>query len=199
MLRAGRASCRIRTRRPLLPSAVSFQPDGEVLAGRARGSQRASADTIFPSRFMGLGAEHATDEAPPLSFPGGKPGRSRPFPDHPVLSHRRTVTRPKYRLHPPRLNAGSAAREPVSQAVITFPVLHDPSPGTKARRLGGSSPTPRHEPTAAALAYDRQADEGGSSSTTSVADVRHLDPETAAAFPRCSRPRGPRPRRRRLR
>jgi molecular chaperone DnaK len=150
----------------LLPSAVAFQPDGDVVVGgRARelaGEQ--PLDTILSvKRFMGLGAEHASaDDRRRYRLVEGQAGPIR------FEVGGRRVTPPEvsaYVLRELKRWAETALDEPITQAVITVPAYFNDSQrqATKdAGRLAGLEVLRLvNEPTAAALAYglDKQ-DEG---------------------------------------
>ena len=150
----------------LLPSAVAFLPEGRVVVGAAARALAAEHpfDTILSvKRFMGLGAEHVTDE---------DRRRYRIVPDAkgPVrfAVGGRELTPPEisaYILRELRRWAEAALGEPVGQAVITVPAYFNDSQrqATKdAGRLAGLEVLRLvNEPTAASLAYglDKQ-DEG---------------------------------------
>jgi Fe-S protein assembly chaperone HscA len=150
----------------LLPSAVAFQPDGDVVVGaraRALAGERPLDTILSVKRFMGLGAEHASEDdrrryrlvegqAGPIRFEVGG----------------RRVTPPEvsaYVLRELKRWAETALGEAVTQAVITVPAYFNDSQrqATKdAGRLAGLEVLRLvNEPTAAALAYglDKQ-DEG---------------------------------------
>lgn len=142
----------------LLPSAVSFLPDGEVVIGRRARELAAERpfDTILSvKRFMGLGPEHATDDdRRRYRFADAGGGVVR------FSAGGRTVTPPEvsaYVLRELRRRAEAVLGEPVPQAVITVPAYFNDSQrqATKdAGRLAGLDVLRLvNEPTAASLAY----------------------------------------------
>jgi Fe-S protein assembly chaperone HscA len=142
----------------LLPSAVAFLDDGEVIVGRRARELAAERplDTILSvKRFMGLGLEHvsADDRARYRFVPGGE-GAVR------FVVAGRQVTPPEVSAHvlrELRRRAEVALGEPVTQAVITVPAYFNDSQrqATKdAGRLAGLEVLRLvNEPTAASLAY----------------------------------------------
>jgi len=142
----------------LLPSAVSFGPDGEVIVGR-RARVLAAArplDTILSvKRFMGLGLEHVSaEDHRRYRFAPGKQGALR------FAVEGREVTAPEVSacvLRELRRWAEAALGETVTQAVITVPAYFNDSQrqATKdAGRLAGLEVLRLvSEPTAASLAY----------------------------------------------
>jgi Fe-S protein assembly chaperone HscA len=142
----------------LLPSAVAFLPDGEVVVG-ARARELAGErplDTILSvKRFMGLGLEHVSDEDRRryrFAEDGGGVVRFR--------AGGREVTPPEvsaWILRELKRWAETALGEPVAQAVVTVPAYFNDSQrqATKdAGRLAGLEVLRLvNEPTAAALAY----------------------------------------------
>ena len=142
----------------LLPSAVTFLPDGEVVIGR-RARQLAAErpfDTILSvKRFMGLGPEHATDDdRKRYRFADAGGGIVR------FSAGGRSVTPPEVSAHVLRelkRRAEAVLGEPVPQAVITVPAYFNDSQrqATKdAGRLAGLEVLRLvNEPTAASLAY----------------------------------------------
>jgi len=142
----------------LLPSAVTFLPNGEVVVGmRARelAGERPFDTILSVKRFMGLGPEHSTDEdRRRYRFDEAKGGVVR------FLAGGRSVTPPEVSAHVLRELRGraeAALGEPVTQAVITVPAYFNDSQrqATKdAGRLAGLEVLRLvNEPTAAALAY----------------------------------------------
>jgi Fe-S protein assembly chaperone HscA len=154
----------------LLPSAVAFQPEGEVVVGRrARDlAGERPLDTILSvKRFMGLGAEHATEEdRRRYRLAEGHAGQIAGPIRFDVAGRR--VTPPEvsaYVLRELKRWAETALGEPVTQAVITVPAYFNDSQrqATKdAGRLAGLEVLRLvNEPTAAALAYGLdKGDEG---------------------------------------
>ena len=152
----------------LLPSAVAFLPDGEVVVGRrarALAGERPLDTILSVKRFMGLGDEHATGEDRRRYRLAGSPSGAGPIR---FDVGGRTVTPPEvsaYVLRELKRWAEAALGEPVTQAVITVPAYFNDSQrqATKdAGRLSGLEVLRLvNEPTAAALAYglDKQ-DEG---------------------------------------
>jgi len=149
----------------LLPSAVAFLPDGEVVVGeRAKQlvSERPLDTIVSVKRFMGLGVEHVSDEdRRRYRFAEGA-GVIR------LAAGGREVTPPQVSAHVLRELkrwAEVALREPVKHAVITVPAYFNDSQRQATRdagRLAGLEVLRLvNEPTAAALAYglDKQ-DEG---------------------------------------
>lgn len=151
----------------LLPSAVAFGTDGEVLVGRA--ARAAAAERPFDAilsakRFMGLGYEHVTDEdrrryrfAPP------RPGQGIVR----FVAGGREVTPPEvsaYVLRELKRWAEADLGESVTRAVVTVPAYFNDSQRQATRdaaRLAGLEVLRLvNEPTAAALAYglDRRAE-----------------------------------------
>ena len=151
----------------LLPSAVAFLADGEVLVGRA--AKAAAAEHPFEvilsaKRFMGLGYEHVSAEdrrryrfAPPR--PGQGIVRFAPG--------GRALTPPEisaYVLRELKRWAEADQGEPVTRAVVTVPAYFNDSQRQATRdagRLAGLEVLRLvNEPTAASLAYglDRRAD-----------------------------------------
>jgi Fe-S protein assembly chaperone HscA len=142
----------------LLPSAVTFLPDGEVVVGTRAREMAAEHpfDTILSvKRFMGLGPEHVTDEdRRRYRFDEGQGGIVR------FRAGGRTVTPPEVSAHvlrELRRRAEAVLGEPVPQAVITVPAYFNDSQrqATKdAGRLAGLEVLRLvNEPTAASLAY----------------------------------------------
>ena len=153
----------------LLPSAVAFLPDGEVVIGQRAKELAAERpfDTILSvKRFMGLGVEHVSaEDRRRYRFADTRPG------DTEVIRFtvaERTVTPPEVSAHvlrELRRWAETALGEPVTQAVITVPAYFNDSQRQATRdagRLAGLEVLRLvNEPTAASLAYglDKQ-DEG---------------------------------------
>jgi Fe-S protein assembly chaperone HscA len=142
----------------LLPSAVTFLPDGEVVVGtRARelAGERPFDTILSVKRFMGLGPEHVSDEdRRRYRFDEARGGVVR------FLAGGRSVTPPEVSAHvlrELRRRAEAALGEPVTQAVITVPAYFNDSQrqATKdAGRLAGLEVLRLvNEPTAASLAY----------------------------------------------
>jgi len=157
----------------LLPSAVSFLPDGEVVVGeRARqlAAERPLDTILSVKRFMGLGPEHVTDEdRRRYRFAEGTSGVVR------FLAGGRERTAPEvsaYVLRELRRWAERALDEPVSKAVVTVPAYFNDSQrqATKdAGRLAGLEILRLvNEPTAAALAYGLDK---GAEGTVAVYDL----------------------------
>jgi Fe-S protein assembly chaperone HscA len=147
----------------LLPSAVAFLDDGEVIVGRRARELAAERplDTILSvKRFMGLGLEHVSaDDRARYRFVPGSEGVVR------FVVAGRQVTPPEvsaYVLRELKRRAEAALGEAVTQAVITVPAYFNDSQrqATKdAGRLAGLEVLRLvNEPTAASLAYglDRQ-------------------------------------------
>ena len=152
----------------LLPSAVAFLPEGEVVVGRE--ARKLVADLPFDTvlsvkRFMGLGSEHVTEEdrrryrfADPtddgriLRIVAGGAARTPPE----IAA---------YVLRELKRWAEAALGEPVERAVVTVPAYFNDSQRQATRaagRLAGLDVLRLvNEPTAASLAYglDR-GDEG---------------------------------------
>jgi molecular chaperone DnaK len=150
----------------LLPSAVTFLPDGEVVVGRRARALAAQhpLDTILSvKRFMGLGVEHLSDEdRRRYRFAEAGEGVVR------FAVGQRVVTPPEVSAHVLRELvrwAEAALGERVVRAVITVPAYFNDSQrqATKdAGRLAGLEVLRLvNEPTAASLAHglDR-GDEG---------------------------------------
>ena len=142
----------------LLPSAVTFLPEGEVVVG-TRARQMVAEhpfDTILSvKRFMGLGPEHVTEEDRKRYRFDDAPGGIVRF-----RAGGRTVTPPEVSAHilrELRRRAEAVLGEPVPQAVITVPAYFNDSQrqATKdAGRLAGLEVLRLvNEPTAASLAY----------------------------------------------
>jgi Fe-S protein assembly chaperone HscA len=149
----------------LLPSAVAFLPDGEVVVGRRARALAASLpfDTVLSvKRFMGLGLEHvSTDDRRRYRF-AEREGALR------LVVQGREVTPPEVSAHvlrELRRWAEAALGGTVRRAVITVPAYFNDSQRQATRdagRLAGLEVLRLvNEPTAASLAYglDR-ADEG---------------------------------------
>ncbi len=142
----------------LLPSAVAFLPDGEVIVGqRARelAGERPLDTILSVKRFMGLGLEHVTEEdLRRYRFVDSNRGTIR------LAAGGREVTPPEVSAHVLRELkrwAEASLGEPVTYAVITVPAYFNDSQRQATRdagRLAGLE-TLRlvNEPTAAALAY----------------------------------------------
>jgi Fe-S protein assembly chaperone HscA len=157
----------------LLPSAVSFLPNGEVVVGE-RARQLAAEhplDTILSvKRFMGLGPEHVTaEDRRRYRFAEGTSGVVR------FVAGGRERTPPEvsaYVLRELRRWADRALGEPVSKAVVTVPAYFNDSQrqATKdAGRLAGLEILRLvNEPTAAALAYGLDK---GAEGTVAVYDL----------------------------
>jgi Fe-S protein assembly chaperone HscA len=150
----------------LLPSAVAFLPDGQLVIGeRARAlAPEHPLDTILSvKRFMGLGFEHVTaEDRRRYRFAEGASGVVR------FAVAGREVTAPEVSAHvlrELRRWAEAALGEPVQQAVITVPAYFNDSQrqATKdAGRLAGLEVLRLvNEPTAAALAYGLDKGEEG--------------------------------------
>jgi molecular chaperone DnaK len=149
----------------LLPSAVAFLPDGEVVIGRAARELAATRplDTILSvKRLMGLGLEHVTaEDRSRYRLVEGSDGPVR------FIVGGREVTPPEvsaYILRELRRWAEVALGEHIHKAVITVPAYFNDSQrqATKdAGRLAGLEVLRLvNEPTAASLAYglDRGAE-----------------------------------------
>src|SRR5262245_31949347 len=152
----------------LLPSAVAFLPDGEVVVGQRAKSLAGEFpfDVVLSiKRFMGLGYEHVTDEdrrryrfAQPREGGGtvriDAGGRERTPPEISA-----------YILRELKRWAEAALGEPVERAVVTVPAYFNDSQRQATRAAGKLAGLDVlrlvNEPTAASLAYglDRQ-DEG---------------------------------------
>jgi molecular chaperone DnaK len=150
----------------LLPSAVAFLPDGNVLVGRAAkalAGERPYDVVLSVKRFMGLGPEHLTEaDRRRYRFVEGAAGVVR------LAAGGRELTPPEisaYVLRELRRWAEADLREAVTQAVITVPAYFNDSQRQATRdagRLAGLEVLRLvNEPTAASLAYglDKQ-DEG---------------------------------------
>jgi len=127
----------------LLPSAVAFLPDGEMLVGRAAKAMAAEHPfevILSVKRFMGLGYEHVSDE---------DRRRYRFAPPRPARAS--CVSRPGARAHAPGGLGVRAARaealaeadqgEAVTRAVVTVPAYFNDSQRQATRdagRLAGS-------------------------------------------------------------
>ncbi len=149
----------------LLPSAVSFLSDGEVVVGRrarALAAERPYETILSVKRFMGLGLAHVTAE-------DRRRYRFVETSDSVVRFDvgGRTVTPPEvsaYVLRELRRWAEAALGGPVQKAVITVPAYFNDSQRQATRdagRLAGLEVLRLvNEPTAAALAYglDRSAE-----------------------------------------
>jgi len=148
----------------LLPSAVSFLPDGGVLVGapaRARAATCPLETILSVKRFMGLGLEHVTDDDRrryPLSPATAGPVR--------FTLHDRTITPPEvsaYVLRELTRWAKAALGEPVAKAVITVPAYFNDTQRQATRdagRLAGLEVLRLvNEPTAASLAYGLDRDD----------------------------------------
>jgi Fe-S protein assembly chaperone HscA len=152
----------------LLPSAVAFLPDGDVVVGRrarALAGELPFDAVLSIKRFMGLGDEHVTAEdrrryrfAPPRE--GGGTVR--------VVAGSRELTPPEisaYVLRELKRRAEAVLGEAVERAVITVPAYFNDSQRQATRAAGKLAGIEVlrlvNEPTAAALAYglDR-GDEG---------------------------------------
>jgi Fe-S protein assembly chaperone HscA len=152
----------------LLPSAVAFLPDGDVVVGRrarALAGELPFDAVLSIKRFMGLGDEHVTDEdrrryrfAPPRD--GGGTVR--------IVAGGRELTPPEiaaYVLRELKRRAEAVLGEAVERAVITVPAYFNDSQRQATRAAGKLAGIEVlrlvNEPTAAALAYglDR-GDEG---------------------------------------
>ncbi len=142
----------------LLPSAVSFLPDGRVIVGRdarAMAAERPFDTILSVKRFMGLGVEHVSDEdRRRYRFVEGRPGVVR------FAAGGRELTAPEisaYVLRELKRWAEAALGGPVTRAVVTVPAYFNDSQrqATKdAGRLAGLDILRLvNEPTAAALAY----------------------------------------------
>ena len=150
----------------LLPSAVAFLDDGDVVVGgRARDlAVERPLDTIVSvKRFMGLGLEHVSaEDRARYRFVEGVEGPIR------FAAGGRQLTPPEVSasvLRELKRWAEAALAEPVSQAVITVPAYFNDSQrqATKdAGRLAGLEVLRLvNEPTAASLAYGLDQDAGG--------------------------------------
>ncbi|HZJ69673.1 MAG TPA: Hsp70 family protein, partial [Planctomycetota bacterium] len=158
----------------LLPSAVSFLPDGEVLVGhpaRARALEAPLETILSAKRFMGIGIEHVSDE-------DRRRYRFAPAERGPVrfLVHERALTAPEvsaYVLRELKRRAERALGEDVDRAVITVPAYFNDSQRQATRdagRLAGFEVLRLvNEPTAAALAYG--LDKHDDQSTIAVYDL----------------------------
>ena len=150
----------------LLPSAVAFLPDGEVVVGqRARELvvERPFDTILSVKRFMGLGLPHVTEEdRRRYRFAEGRDGVVR------FTAGGREVTPPEVSAHilrELRRRAEAALGEAVTRAVITVPAYFNDSQrqATKdAGRLAGLEVLRLvNEPTAASLAYGLDRGEEG--------------------------------------
>ncbi len=149
----------------LLPSAVSFLPDGGVLVGaaaRARATEHPLETILSVKRFMGVGLEHVTADDRrryPLVLEDAGPVRFE--------VHGRRITPPEvsaYVLRELKRWAEARLGEQVEKAVITVPAYFNDTQRQATRdagRLAGLEVLRLvNEPTAASLAYglDRDAD-----------------------------------------
>jgi len=149
----------------LLPSAVAFLPDGQVVVGR-RARELAGVqpfDTVLSvKRFMGVGLEHVTDEDRRRYRFAEREGALR------LVVRGREVTPPEVSAHVLRELkrwAEAALGEAVTRAVITVPAYFNDSQRQATRdagRLAGLDVLRLvNEPTAASLAYGlERGDEG---------------------------------------
>ena len=149
----------------LLPSAVGFLPDGQIVVGR-QARELAGAqpfDTVLSvKRFMGVGLEHVTPEDRRRYRFAEREGALR------LVVQGREVTPPEVSAHVLRELkrwAEAALGEPVARAVITVPAYFNDSQRQATRdagRLAGLDVLRLvNEPTAASLAYGlERADEG---------------------------------------
>jgi molecular chaperone DnaK len=143
----------------LLPSAVAFLPDGEIVVGRRARDELALThpfDTILSvKRFMGIGLEHVTEEdRRRYRFAETSGGTVR------FLVAGREMTPPEVSaciLRELKRRAEVTLGTPVTQAVVTVPAYFNDSQrqATKdAGRLAGLEVLRLvNEPTAASLAY----------------------------------------------
>ncbi|HEV7732431.1 MAG TPA: Hsp70 family protein, partial [Candidatus Binatia bacterium] len=170
----------------LLPSAVSFLPDGQVVVGgpaRAMAAERPFDTILSVKRFMGLGIEHVSEEdRRRYRFVEGRQGVVR------FGVGGRELTAPEisaYVLRELKRWAEVALGGPVTRAVVTVPAYFNDSQrqATKdAGKLAGLDVLRLvNEPTAAALAYglDKNAegvvavyDLGGGTFDVSVLKLR---------------------------
>jgi molecular chaperone HscA len=148
----------------LLPSAVSYLPDGDVLVGaaaRARALEHPLETILSVKRFMGLGLEHVTaDDRRRYAFVPGADGPVR------FAVHGRTLTPPEVSaqvLRELRRWAEAALGETVVKAVITVPAYFNDTQRQATRdagRLAGLEVLRLvNEPTAASLAYGLDRDD----------------------------------------
>jgi len=149
----------------LLPSAVAFLPDGQVVVGR-QARELAGAqpfDTVLSvKRFMGLGVEHVTDDDRRRYRFAEREGALR------LVVQGREVTPPEVSAHVLRELkrwAEAALGDAVTRAVITVPAYFNDSQRQATRdagRLAGLDVLRLvNEPTAASLAYGlERGDEG---------------------------------------
>ena len=142
----------------LLPSAVTFLPDGRVIVGseaRALAGELPLDTILSVKRFMGVGLEHVTaDDRRRHRFVGGTSGVVR------FAVTGREVTPPEvsaYVLRELKRRAEAVLGEEVRQAVITVPAYFNDSQRQATRdagRLAGLEVLRLvNEPTAASLAY----------------------------------------------
>ena len=142
----------------LLPSAVTFEPSGDVIVGlraRALASERPLDTVLSVKRFMGLGFEHLTDADRDRC-------RFVPDTDGPVrfAMHGTKVTPAEVSAHVLRELkrwAEAALGEEVTKAVVTVPAYFNDTQRQATRdagRLAGLEVLRLvNEPTAASLAY----------------------------------------------
>src|SRR5688572_9658769 len=152
----------------LLPSAVAFLPDGDVVVGsraKALAAELPFDVVLSVKRFMGLGPEHASDEdRRRYRFGGPETGGGIVR----IVAGSRERTPPEissYVLRELKRWADAALGEPVERAVITVPAYFNDSQRQATRAAGKLAGLDVlrlvNEPTAASLAYglDR-GDEG---------------------------------------
>ena len=147
----------------LLPSVVSFLPDGTSLVG-ARAALREAAHPLATlrsvKRFMGLGMEHVSDEDRRRYAFVPDDGEKENQAIVRFAVHDRSYTPPEISaaiLRDLRQRAEAALHEPIKKVVITVPAYFNDSQrqATKdAGRLAGLEVIRLvNEPTAASLAY----------------------------------------------
>ena len=155
----------------LLPSVVSFLPDGTPLVG-ARAVLREAAHPLTTlrsvKRFMGLGMEHVSDEDRRRYAFVADDGEQENQAIVRFAVHDRSYTPPEISaaiLRDLRQRAEAALHEPIKKVVITVPAYFNDSQrqATKdAGRLAGLEVIRLvNEPTAASLAYGLDKQEEG--------------------------------------
>ncbi len=161
----------VHTGSGLVPSVVSFLPDGTSLVG-ARAALREAAHPLTTlrsvKRFMGLGMEHVSDEDRRRYAFVPDDGEKKNQAIVRFAVHDRSYTPPEISaaiLRDLRQRAEAALHEPIKKVVITVPAYFNDSQrqATKdAGRLAGLEVIRLvNEPTAASLAYGLDKQEEG--------------------------------------